>query len=48
MAEQERNYRKTDPKFARESFTWRRMKPWQIVALVAILAVATILALWWV
>jgi hypothetical protein len=33
--------RRTDPKFARESFTMRRMQRWQIVAL-AIAAVVVI------
>lgn len=39
---------RTDPKFARESFTWRRMKPWHIGALLAVLVIALLLALWWV
>lgn len=31
---------RTDPKFARESFTMRRMRSWQIAALVIAAAVA--------
>lgn len=34
---------RTDPKFARESFTMRRMKPWQIAALA--IAAAVVVAL---
>ncbi len=36
-----------DPKFARESFTWRRMKPWQITALAVIVVVLLIIYFWW-
>lgn len=36
--------RDNDPNFARQSFTWRRMKPWQIVAIAA--AVVVLLALY--
>ena len=27
-----------DDKFARESFTWRRMRPWQIWTMAAVVA----------
>ena len=30
---------RTDPKFVRESFTMRRMQPWQIAALAIVAAV---------
>ena len=36
----------TDPKFARESFTMRKMQPWQIGALAITAAVAVALALY--
>jgi hypothetical protein len=34
---------RSDPKFARESFTWRRMKQWQIMAILAVVVVAVAL-----
>ena len=37
----------TDPKFVRESLTFRRMKPWQIGALIAVAALAVIIGLTW-
>lgn len=33
-----------DDKYARESFTFRRMKPWQITAMIAVLIVLLLLA----
>ncbi|MEX0955714.1 MAG: hypothetical protein WDZ83_10935 [Rhizobiaceae bacterium] len=36
--------RDNDPHFARESFSWRRMKPWQIGTIAA--AVVVLLALY--
>jgi hypothetical protein len=39
--------RRSDPKFARESFTWRRMRGWQIGALIAVVVVFLILAFGW-
>lgn len=35
---------KSDPKFVRESFTWRRMKRWQITTIA--LAVIVLLVLY--
>jgi hypothetical protein len=37
-----------DPKFARESGTWRRMKPWQIVLLLALAIAVLVLGLLWI
>jgi type VI protein secretion system component VasF len=37
-----------DPKFARESGTWRRMKPWQIVLLLVVAIAVLVLGLFWV
>lgn len=45
MADRDRN---TDPRFVRESLTFRRMHPWQIAVLAAIFVIAVILAVWWV
>lgn len=39
--------RRTDPKFARESFTMRRMLPWQIAALAVAAAVVVALVLFY-
>lgn len=39
--------RRTDPKFARESFTMRKMQPWQIVALAIAAAVVVGLAVFY-
>lgn len=39
--------RGTDPKFARESFTMRKMLPWQIAALAIAAAVVVGLALFY-
>ena len=38
---------RTDPKFVRESFTMRRMQPWQIAALAIAAAVVVGLALFY-
>lgn len=38
----------TDPKFARESFTMRRMQPWQIAALAIAAAVVVALVLFYI
>lgn len=35
-----------DDKYARESFTFRRMKRWQIAALIVVL-LAMLVAFWW-
>lgn len=32
-----------DDRFARESFSWRRMKPWQIWTMVAVIVILLIL-----
>lgn len=38
-----------DDKYARGSFTWRRMKPWQIWTMMAVLAVILVLIIFaWV
>lgn len=34
-----------DDRYARDSFTWRRMKPWQIWTMTAIVVVLILLAL---
>jgi len=39
--------RRTDPKFVRESFTMRRMRPWQIVAIAIAAAVVVGLAVFY-
>jgi hypothetical protein len=39
---------RTDPKFARESFTMRRMLPWQIVALAVAAAIVVGLIVFYV
>jgi hypothetical protein len=36
-----------DDRYARESFTWRRMKPWQLWGITGVLIVLVILALIW-
>jgi hypothetical protein len=38
---------RTDPKFVRESFTMRRMQPWQIVAIAIAAAVVVGLAVFY-
>jgi hypothetical protein len=35
-----------DPKFARESFTWRRMKTWQILVLLALAILLAVFGLY--
>jgi hypothetical protein len=40
--------RRTDPKFVRESFTMRKMLPWQIVALAIAAAVVVGLIVFYV
>lgn len=35
-----------DPTFARESFTWRRMKTWQIIALLALAILLAVFGLY--
>jgi hypothetical protein len=37
----------SDPKFARESFTWRRMHPWQVIALIVVAVAFAVLAFSW-
>lgn len=39
---------RTDPKFARESFTLRRMQPWQIAALAIAAAVVVALVVFYI
>ncbi len=36
-----------DDRYARESFTWRRMKPWQHWGITGALVVLVLLALIW-
>jgi hypothetical protein len=40
--------RSTDPKYVRESFTMRRMQPWQIAALAIAAAVVVGVALFYI
>lgn len=40
--------RRTDPKFVRESFTLRKMLPWQIVALAIAAAVVVGVAMFYI
>lgn len=40
--------RRTDPKFVRESFTMRKMQPWQIAALAIAAAVVVSLVVFYI
>lgn len=37
----------TDPEFARETFTLRSIKPWQITTLAGVAVIVVLLGLWW-